>query len=260
MPGGEFISRREDAPSTATTCLSFLPTALAWTTPSGSSSLGISPITATGLPLWTFLVMADSDGPPLDSIEAIAAWIWQFADELGEPTISLVGHSMGALGVLSAAAAEPERTAVLVLAGVAAKMPVHPELLEAAERQDPIAYELITDWGHGPRAHLGGHRAPGLWMTGGGRRLLQRDRQGALAVDLAACADYDGAIDAAAKVTAPTTLVLGAGDRMTPPAAAQPLSEALTDVAIVTVPDVGHMMMVERPDEVRVALMTGLAR
>ena len=201
-----------------------------------------------------------SAGPPLESIDAIAAWIWQFGDHIGELRVSLVGHSMGALAALAATAAEPDRVAALVLLGVAATMPVHPDLLDAAERRDPVAYDLITDWAHGPRAHVGGHRAPGLWMTGGARRLLRRDTEGALATDLMVCANYDGAVDAAGKVTAPTTLVLGTRDRMTPPSNAEPLAAALGDVEIATIPDAGHMMMVERPDEVRAALGSGLAR
>jgi pimeloyl-ACP methyl ester carboxylesterase len=75
-----------------------------------------------------------------------------------------------------------------------------------------------------------------------------------LAADLAACDAYAEAEAAAARVACPTLLILGAEDRMTPPAGGRVLAERLPAAECVTLPATGHMMMAERPDAVTAAL------
>jgi pimeloyl-ACP methyl ester carboxylesterase len=198
-----------------------------------------------------------SEGPALPSIAAAAEWVGRLLDAAGAKNAALVGHSMGALIALATAARLPERVRALALLGVAAKMPVHPDLLAAAERNEPRAGALIVDWGFGPAAHLGGHRAPGLWMMGGGLQTLLRAAPGALATDLAACAAYDGAEADAAKVRCPTLLVLGAADKMTPLKGGLALAARIAGARVVRL-DCGHMMMAERPDATLDALREAL--
>ncbi|HET6518954.1 MAG TPA: alpha/beta hydrolase [Geminicoccaceae bacterium] len=189
-----------------------------------------------------------SAGPALATVADMALWLGELIEAAGATkSVALVGHSMGALVALQAAAGRDD-VGALALLGVAARMPVHPGLLEAAERDDPLAVELITSWAFGRAAHIGGHRAPGLWMTGGGRRLLGRSAPGVLYRDLAACDAYGDALAAAAAVRCPALLLLGAWDAMTPPRVAAPLAEALREVRTTVLPECGHMMMIERPD------------
>lgn len=200
-----------------------------------------------------------SAGEPLASIEAMADWVLAAVDAAGLARTAVVGHSMGALVALEAAARGGDRIDGVGLLGVAAAMPVHPDLLAAARANDPKAIELIASWGHGSLGHVGGTRAPGLWTMGGGIRLLERARPGVLAADLAACAAYKGAPAAAERFKGCALLVLGAEDRMTPPKAAKPLAERLTGAATVTLAATGHMMMTERPNETIAALKRLLA-
>jgi pimeloyl-ACP methyl ester carboxylesterase len=188
-----------------------------------------------------------SAGPALTSVADLALWLGELIDAAGAGRPALVGHSMGALVALHAASARDDVSA-LALLGVAARMPVHPDLLAASERNDPLAVDLITSWAFGRSAHLGGHRAPGLWMTGGGRQLLDRAAPGVLHADLAACDAYRDALSAAASVRCPTLLLLGERDIMTPPKGARALAEALPDARTVVLPDCGHMMTIEQPD------------
>lgn len=190
-----------------------------------------------------------SEGPPPDSIPGYAEWLWETLDVAGVERAALAGHSMGALISLAAAAGRPGATSALVLVGASKHMQVHPDLLAAAAADDPLAFELITDWGFGKPAHRGGHQAPGLWLRGGGRALLASSAPGVLANDLKACNVYDEAVAQAAKVNAPALLLLADADRMTPPRAAQPLAEALAQSQTVILPGAGHMIMVERPNE-----------
>ncbi|MGE0724781.1 MAG: alpha/beta fold hydrolase [Alphaproteobacteria bacterium] len=195
-----------------------------------------------------------SEGPPLGSIEALARWTIALLDAAGVARAALAGHSMGALVALAAAAAAPARVRALALLGVTPEMPVHPDMLAAARAGDPLAADLMCAWGFGARAQLGGHRAPGLWMVAGGRRLIGRADPAALAADLAACDAWKGSDAAAGAVRAPTLLILGADDRMTPASRAKPLAAAIAGARTTVIAGAGHMMMVERPDETLGAL------
>jgi len=195
-----------------------------------------------------------SDGAALESIEAMADFVSAVLDAAGAADAALVGHSMGALVALEAASRHAPRVRALGLLGIAATMPVHPKLLEAAAANDPAAAAMIVDWGFGARAQIGGATAPGAWMTGGGAQLLARSRPGVLAADLGACNAYQGAAAAAAKLACPTLYLLGAGDRMTPAKAAQSLIATTKNAVATILPETGHMAMVERPDAVLDAL------
>src|SRR5439155_25424376 len=123
---------------------------------------------------------------------------------------SLVGHSMGALIALAAAARAPDRIASLALVGGAPLMPVHPDLLAEAASGKHNAVDLMVTWAVGRQAQLGANTAPGLWLTSGALRLLERADAAVLAGDRAACDAWRGAAAAAEAVTCPTLLLLGA--------------------------------------------------
>jgi len=76
--------------------------------------------------------------------------------------------------------------------------------------------------------------------------------------DLNACHQYDGGLDAAHKVTAETSLILGEMDRMTPPSSAQPLIDLLPGATVHRLAGCGHMMMAEQPEETLQAMKTAL--
>jgi pimeloyl-ACP methyl ester carboxylesterase len=197
-----------------------------------------------------------SEGPLLESIPAMADWVLALAETAKLASLALVGHSMGALIALEAAARALEKVAALALLGAASRMPVHPDLLAAARANDHRAIDMIVSWAHGPVGTIGGQRAPGLWTLGGGVRVLERAPKGALGTDLAACDAYQGAVAAAGKIHCPTLLVLGAEDRMTPIKAAVPLKEALPQAKQIILPETGHMMITERANETIAALKT----
>ncbi|MDJ0685337.1 MAG: alpha/beta hydrolase [Alphaproteobacteria bacterium] len=197
-----------------------------------------------------------SAGLPPKSIESYADWLNRLIEAAGAAPAILVGHSMGALIVLEAAARRPDLCRGLVLAGVSARMRVHPDLIAAAEENRILAPELMTAWGHGPAAHRGGNIASGVWLVGGALRLLERAAPGLIANDLKACGAYEGAPEAAAKVNVPVLILAGAFDKMTPVKAAGPIVDALDDRRLHLVENSGHMMMLEAQQETREALLT----
>ncbi|MBP5857227.1 alpha/beta hydrolase [Marivibrio halodurans] len=199
-------------------------------------------------------------GPALTNIPALAEFLEAAIDRAGLVQPVLVGHSMGALSCLEAAGRLGDRLKGLALCGVAAEMPVHPALLKAAAEDTPAAARMIASWGHGGPAHIGGNPAHGISALMTGIRLIERTPGEVLHADLKACADYAGALAAAAKVACPTALILGKQDRMTPAKAARPLAQAIAGAQTVILPASGHMMMVEDPNGVRAALVDLLTR
>jgi pimeloyl-ACP methyl ester carboxylesterase len=195
-----------------------------------------------------------SEGPALKSIGEMAEWTIALLDAAEAQKVHLVGHSMGSLIALDAAARHPGRVNALSLIGTAATMTVGPDLLKAAEANDQAAIDMVSIWGLGFNAELGGSLAPGLWMHGGAQSTLQRCPPGVLFGDLSACNAYADALSAAARISVPTTLILGEKDMMTPARAGKALAAAIPQARTVVLPGSGHMLMAERPDELLAAL------
>ncbi len=184
----------------------------------------------------------------LTSVEQAADWILDVAERTVDGPVVLIGHSLGALIALEAAAREPTRVGRLCLLGAAAAMPVHEDLLALADAGDGKAVDLMLDWGFGRRGKLGGSPLPGGWLFGTARNLLLRGDPAVLASDLHACAAYQGGEAAAGRVRCPTLVIVGAEDRMTPARAGRALAATIADARVVAIEEAGHMMMVETPD------------
>jgi pimeloyl-ACP methyl ester carboxylesterase len=195
-----------------------------------------------------------SSGAPLPTIADMADWTADLIDAAGAAKARLVGHSMGSLIALETAARHRAKVSALSLIGAAATMTVGPDLLKAAEANDRSAIDMVSIWGLGFQAELGGSLAPGLWMHSGAQRVLEQCRPGVLFNDLRACNNYQNALAAAAEITVPTTFVLGERDMMTPAKAGKMLAAALPNARTIMLRGAGHMMMAERPDELLAAL------
>ncbi len=202
-----------------------------------------------------------SRGAPLVSVEALADWLLAVLDSAGVDKASLVGHSMGSLIALEAASRAPARAATLVMVGTAYPMAVSPALLELA-RVDPFAaIDNVNVLSHSTTAAKPSYPGPGTWLHGASRALMRRMQLGQrdanlFLTDFEACDRYRGGLDAAARVTCPTTLVLGARDQMTLPKQSAQLALALRGTT-VSLP-AGHALMSEAPEALLDALRNAL--
>jgi pimeloyl-ACP methyl ester carboxylesterase len=195
-----------------------------------------------------------SAGSPLGSIAAMADWTAALIAAAGASEARLVGHSMGSLAALAMAARHPDRVTGLSLITAGPAMPVSRELLEAARTGAHEAVDMMAIWGLGPRAALGGSPIPGLSMLFGTERLLERAPSGVLFSDLSACNDYADGLAHAARVAAPTVIILGERDMMIPMKSGKALADAIHGARLVVIPGSGHVPMTERPDELLAAL------
>jgi pimeloyl-ACP methyl ester carboxylesterase len=207
------------------------------------SRAGFSPI-AVDLP-----GHGGSEGEPSVTIRGYAGWLLAYLSVLDEP-VHLVGHSMGALVVLEATGARPDRVKSVTLVGVADRMPVNPDLLTGAAANDLTVSATMGSWMHA-RQPVGRPE----WQVRDTVEIIERSRPGIAFADLTACNDYRGAAAVAANVSVPMLLVLGDQDVMTRPSAAEPIANAAPDATTVIVEGAGHLLFVERPDVVNEALV-----
>ena len=195
-----------------------------------------------------------SEGPPLPAVEAMADWGLRALAANGIGKVSVVGHSMGALIALAAAASAPERVERIAMIGVAFPMKVGDAFLDAAKRNDAAAYDMETIWGHAAQVPFAGNPNPGMWMYGDTLARLARLAPGVLHNDLNACNTYAGGMAAAAKVKCPALFILGRRDVMTPPKGAADLAKAIAGSRTVQIGLSGHSLMAEAPDDTLDAL------
>jgi pimeloyl-ACP methyl ester carboxylesterase len=201
-----------------------------------------------------------SGGAPLD-VPSAAHWLAAGVEAAGLRRAALVGHSMGSLIALEAAALLGTRASALVMIATAHPMKVSPKLLELCQRDVGAAIDLVNALSHSTHAAKPSSPGPGFSIHSGNRALMQRMQRGyrdgnLFLADFSACDAYAGLGAAAAQVRCPTTLVLGTRDQMTPPSAAQTIVAALKP-RVVTLP-VGHNLMAEAPDGVLNALQQAL--
>ena len=175
-------------------------------------------------------------------------------DAAGVAAARIIGHSMGTLIALETAARHAGKVSGLGLIATAAPMRVSDDLLNAAKADDHAAIDMMSIWGEGYRATLGGSLAPGLWMLGGAERLLERARPGVIFADLSACNAYTDALAAAAKVTVPSIVIQGSRDVMTPFKGGKAIAAAIPGCRLAMIEGAGHMLMSERPEDVLAAL------
>lgn len=189
-----------------------------------------------------------SKGPLLDSIESLSSNLLNYLDSRNINKFSVVGHSMGSLIALEAASTQPERVNSLVMIGTALPMAVSEALLDLAKRNDPGAIDILTFMGYSNNARIGNNKNPGMWMTEGTRRLMQRSSKDVIFKDLMACSNYADGLEKAKNVSANTLLILGENDYLTPRHRAKDLINNFESVKVKEIKNSGHTMMVENPN------------
>jgi pimeloyl-ACP methyl ester carboxylesterase len=227
-----------------------------------------------------------SKGKPLASIEETGQWLLAWLHAAGVQTAALVGHSMGSLIALEAAAqsTQPHTNSpslatttfpvisTLVMVGTTYPMRVSPQLLDLAERDPLEAVENVAAWsiyGLAPKPCAPG---PGTWLYGASRALMRRiialadPSINLFAHDFRLCNSYaNGAMAAqalGAAIPGQSTviqahLIVGSKDQMTPARSVASLAESLG--AKVTTLSCGHSLMTESPTELTSALQNAMA-
>ena len=157
-----------------------------------------------------------------------------FVDGLGLASFHLMGYSMGAMTALGFAARAPERLRTLVVVGIAAAR--EPRASVARRSMDPT--RILRDdpaWAADMDRMIDARQGPGAW-----RRLLP-----AIAGDLATAPTLSPV--ALRGITAPTLVVCGDRDPLTPVSQASDLARQVLDGRLFVAPDSGHDVLTTQP-------------
>jgi pimeloyl-ACP methyl ester carboxylesterase len=195
-----------------------------------------------------------SKGQALATVEAMADWVLELISAANVGNAMLVGHSMGALIALEAAARGATRITRLALIGLAYPMKVSDVLLDAARNDEPRAIDLINIWSHSTKdggfSHKPSNPGPGFNINWGNRRLMERQAKGVLLTDFNACNAYDRGAWAAQAVHCPTLVLLGERDLMTPAKSGTAFAATIERHHVRVLAGGGHALMAENPDAV----------
>jgi len=193
----------------------------------------------------------NSEGPALTSIEALGDWLNDVIEALALKKISIVAHSQGCLTALEYASRYPDKLRSLSLIASGLATPVNDYLLNAASKDPEAAIAMMVGWGFGTVGHLHQGPIPGNSMVAAGRKVMRKNTPNELAVDLKACNDYQNGKVAAAAISCPVQVIIAGKDRMAPAKATAALVEHLPDPEVTHIPESGHMLPQEVPDQCR---------
>ncbi len=182
-----------------------------------------------------------SEGDGCRSIPDYANEIVSLMDALEIPQAILGGHSMGGAIVQTLALTAPERVAGMVLVGTGARLRVAPQILEGIRSDFEQTVEIVLEYAYGSAI------PPDLLALG--KRTLLETPPEILYGDYLACDAFD-VMDRLVQLNAPTLIICGAADRLTPPKYACYLHEHLPDSQLALLEGGGHMVAVEQPEAV----------
>lgn len=188
-----------------------------------------------------------SGGVGSQSIDEYARNVVNFLDELKISTAVIVGHSMGSAIALKLALDFPKRVIGLGLVGSGARLRVAREILDGASSAAafPAVVKLVNDMAFGSSV------SPRLKELAAQR--MAEIRPSVLYGDFVACDGFD-VMSRLSEISAPTLILCGAKDALTPVKYSEYLRGHIAGARLVTFPGAGHMVMLEQPEPFAKAL------
>ena len=167
----------------------------------------------------------------------------EFMKALRLSQVVLVGFSMGSAIALSLALQYRKRVIGLGLIGSGAKLRVSTGTLELASNPATFQSTVETVIENSYSSNVD-PRVKELAV-----QQMAETRQSVLYGDFLACDDFD-VMERVDRIHVPTLIISGSADRMTPPNRSEYLRDHIEGAQLHIVEGAGHMVMVERPDEV----------
>ena len=190
-----------------------------------------------------------SEGLGRQDIAEYSRAVIEFMQAVRLSTAVMVGFSMGSAIALCTALQFPNYMLGLGIVGGGAKLRVAASTLEMAASPStfPAAVQTIIENSYSASVDP-------LLKELAIKQMLET-RQAVLYGDFLACDSFD-VMDSVKEIHIPTLLVCGSEDRMTPPNRSEYLLDQIEGADFHIIEKAGHMVMIERPDEVA-GLLTG---
>jgi len=186
-----------------------------------------------------------SRGKGRSSIAEYREVVARFLEALGLTEVVVTGHSMGGAIALSMALDCPHRLAGLILVGTGARLRVTPLILEGIREDFEGTVRLIIEYAHAPDA-------PARLKRKGFRQMANTPPE-VLLGDFRACDAFD-VMERLGAIHLPTLIICGNEDRLTPPKYSLYLRDHIPQARLTMVEGAGHMVMLERAEEVTRAI------
>ena len=181
-----------------------------------------------------------SKGKGRQSVEGYAELVVEFMAALDLESPIVVGHSMGGAIALDLALRYGDQVGGLVLVGSGARLRVMPSLLEGLRGEFESTVDLLCRYAYGPLASEE--------MVRLGRKEMLAIGPEVLFGDFLACDRFD-VMGHLGEVRLPTLVICGEEDQLTPLKYSQFLVDHIQGARLVTIPEAGHMVMLEKPQE-----------
>ena len=166
-------------------------------------------------------------------------------DALDIESAFIGGHSMGGAVAQCLALEHPRRVNGLALICTGARLPVNPALIDAIVEQPFATINSLLRWMWSRDAPAELVEVSAAILRSTAPEVIQRD--------FMACAAFDVRARLG-EITAPTLVVAGAMDRMTPLALSEELANGVPRAKLATVEGAGHMAHLEQADKVAAEL------
>jgi pimeloyl-ACP methyl ester carboxylesterase len=192
-------------------------------------------------------LLGHPEGRPCSSIEDYAEWLHQYVLGKGYSEIVLAGHSMGGAVAQMYALNYPQDVKGLILIGTGARLRVRPDFLSLME----AGIEAPTTWLENLVEPFYSRVAPAVR-----EKVINKVAEVGAAVqlnDFRCCDEFD-IMNRVHQITAPTLVICGTEDDMTPVKYSQYLANKIAGARLVIIEGGSHFVFMEKPEEVNRAI------
>jgi pimeloyl-ACP methyl ester carboxylesterase len=187
----------------------------------------------------------DTEGNGRSHISLYAQWLVDILKTIFDQPIFLMGHSMGGAIVQEVAVASPGCLEGIVLVGTGARLKVAPMFLDGLRDNFEETLEAVMGFAYAPETARS--------IVEQGKEIMIRAGSKVVYNDFLACDRFDSR-QVLAQIHLPCLVLCGDKDNLTPLKLSEALKESIEGSTLKIIPDAGHMVMIERYEEMNEAV------